>query len=134
MDGFEKMGLLTKQFPWPIMGVMGEVEIAGPAGMPMYEPQQSKTAFQGSITFEETVTGMVHEFTRDVIVTNGGIIPAATIYEGTPDRFYRAIRIRDAFFLFDNVDRDWENRSQVTLVNGTIFFHYFGEVVPGNIA
>jgi hypothetical protein len=34
--------------------------------------------------------------------------------------------------VFDNPDRDWENRSQVTMVSGTLNFHYFGEKIPGN--
>jgi hypothetical protein len=39
----------------------------------------------------------------------------------------------DCFLQFDNPDRDWENRSAATTVSGTLFFHYFGDKIPGNI-
>jgi hypothetical protein len=130
--GFEKIGLLTKQFPWPVLSSLGEIEIPGPNGLVMGQAQQLKTFHQGSISFSETVTGMMHSFTRDVITKNGGVFDA-NVYEGTPDRFYRGVKIRQCFLQLDNVDRDWENRSQVTMLNGTLFFHFFGEVIPGNI-
>lgn len=132
IEGYEQMGLVTKQFPWPVLGVIGNIEVAGPAGMMMTQPQQVKIVHESPISFSETITGMVHRFTRDIIRNSGGVFNA-TVYEGTPERFYRAVKLRDCFFQPDNIDRDWENRSQVVMINGTLHFHFFGEEVPGNI-
>ena len=130
IDGHEDLGLITKQFPWPVLGVAGEIEVPGPLGMASWQPQQLKTNLQGQITFSETVTGRVQRFLDDVVANNG--LFNATVYEGTPDTFTRACKIRDCFFQPDLPDRDWENRSQVTTIAGTLFFHFFGEVLPGN--
>lgn len=130
IDGHEDLGLITKQFPWPVLGVAGEIEVPGPLGMASWQPQQLKTNLQGQITFSETVSGRVQRFLDDVVANKG--LFNATVYEGTPDTFTRACKIRDCFFQPDLPDRDWENRSQVTLIAGTLFFHFFGEVLPGN--
>jgi hypothetical protein len=65
------------------------------------------------------------------LLANGGKFNAK-IYEGTPQKFLRAKRIEDAFLQIDNPDRDFENRSQILIFSGTMFFHYFGEDIPGN--
>lgn len=129
IDGHEDLALVTKQFPWPVLGVAGEIESPGPLGTASWQPQQLKVNNQGQITFTETVTGRVQRFLDEVIATGGTF--NATVYEGTPDNFTRACKIRDCFFQPDQPDRDWENRSQVTLINGTLFFHYFGEFETG---
>jgi hypothetical protein len=87
---------------------------------------------QGQMALSETVTGMVQKFLEDVIAKKKGVFDV-NVYEGTPDRFYRGYKLRDCFFQVDNPDRDWENRSQITMINGTLFFHFFGEKIPGNI-
>lgn len=130
IDGHEDLGLITKQFPWPVLGVAGEIETPGPLGIAGWQPQQLKVNMQGQITFSETVGGRVQRFLDEVLAAGGTF--NAVVYEGTPDNFYRACRIRDCFFQPDAPDRDWENRSQVTLIAGTLFFHYFGEVQTGN--
>ena len=131
IDGHEDLGLITKQFPWPVLGVAGEIETPGPMGAASWQPQQLKVNQQGQITFTETVGGRVQRFLDEVIAAGGTF--NATVYEGTPDNFARAVRIRDCFFQPDLPDRDWENRSQVTLIAGTLFFHYFGESETGGI-
>lgn len=131
IEGHEHLGLLTKQFPFPTLGSAGEIEIASPMGAGMWQPQQLKVNQQGQLGFTETVIGHIAKFMEDV-VANGGLFQA-TVYEGTPDKFHRAYKLRDCFFQPDNPDRDWENRSQVTLINGTLFFHFFGERIPGNV-
>ncbi len=133
IEGYESLSLLIKQFPWPIMGPAGEIELPTPMGGKMWQPQQLNNALQGQISFTETRSGMVQRFLSDVVAKSGGIFQAK-VYEGTPDRFTRAVRLRDCFFQPDSTDRDWENRSQVTLINGTLFFHYFGETLPGAVA
>lgn len=131
IEGHSDLSLLTKQFPWPELSVGGEIEVPGPLGAGSWQPQQIKVHQQGQISFMETVQGRIQQFLEDV-VSKGGRFDA-TVYEGTPDRFHRAYKLRDCFFQADNPDRDWENRSQIVLINGTLFFHFFGEKLPGNI-
>lgn len=132
IEGHENIGFLTKQFPWPTIGVTDVIEVAGPLGMNSAIPQQVKTYQQGPVTFSETATGLIMRFMKE-IVKRGGTF-RATAYEGVPDAFYRAYRLTGCIFVPDTPDRDWENRSQLTLINGTLHFHWFGDEIPGNIA
>jgi hypothetical protein len=131
IDGFEQLQLLTKQFPWPELSTVGEIEVPGPLGSASWQPGQLKTAQQGAISFMETVGGQVHNFC-DAVNARGGRFQA-TVYEGTPERFYRGCKLVDCFVQLDNPDRDMESRQQILLVTGTLFFHYFGDKIPGNI-
>nr|WP_319566310.1 hypothetical protein [uncultured Rhodoferax sp.] len=131
IEGHSELALLTKQFPWPTLSPGGEVAVPGPIGTEAWQAQQLKLNQQGQISFMETVQGRIQQFLEEVISTGAKF--DATVYEGTPDRFHRACKLRDCFFQSDNTDRDWENRSAITLMNGTLFFHYFGETIPGNI-
>lgn len=128
--GFESLSLLTKQFPWPVTGSQGEIDVPTPLGASMFEQQQLKIAQQGPITFTETQAGHVAAFMSQV-ARNGGKFQA-TAYEGVPDSFARAAKLVDCFFVPDASDRDWESRSTLTLINGTLFFHFFDEWIPGN--
>jgi hypothetical protein len=132
IEGFEHLLQLTKQFPWPEIGPGGEIEIPTPMGATAWQPQQLKVAQQGQLGLMETARGHIQEFMEKVIRTNGGKFQAK-VYEGTPDQFTRAYKLVDCFFQPDNPDRDFENRAQITLINGTLFFHFFGEKIPGNI-
>lgn len=130
IEGFEQNYLLCKQAPWPQVSVGGEIEVPMPLGSAMWQPQQAKTAQQGQVALEETVAGSIDNMLVNII-SRGGMFNAK-IYEGTPQRFLRAKRIIDCFLQIDNPDRDWENRSQILIFTGTMFFHYFGEVISGN--
>ncbi|MFA5920135.1 MAG: hypothetical protein WC856_02440 [Methylococcaceae bacterium] len=130
IEGFESNYLLAKQCPWPEMSVAGEIEVSMPLGAAMWQPQQAKINQQGAVTFMETVAGSIDNMLLGIL-TDGGLFNAK-IYEGTPQKFLRAKRITDCFLQMDNADRDFENRSQVLTLNGTMFFHYFGEVIAGN--
>lgn len=132
IDGFEHLRLLCKQFPWPILSPAGEIAIPAPLGMELWQPQQLKVNQQGSVSFAETIEGHVQQFATQVAA--GGAKFNASVYEGTLESFKRGVRIRDCFIQFDNPDRDWENRAQALLVTGTMFFHFFGEVIPSNQA
>ena len=129
IEGHENLSLLIKQFPWPTIGPSGEIEIAGPLGSLGYRPAQLKTGQQGPVTFTETVSGHVMGFMESVIASGAEF--NATVYEGTPGNFARAYKLVDCFFVPDQPDRDWENRTQLTLINGTLFFHFFGDKEPG---
>lgn len=130
-EGFPQVGILMKQFPWPVLTPGGEIEIPMPNGSAGWQMQQLKVHQQGQVTFSETVNGIAQSFFNDVNARGGRF--NATVYEGSPDRFYRAVKIRDAFVVMEPVDRDWENRSQVLTFSGTLFFNFFGETIPGNI-
>lgn len=130
IEGFEQMYLLTRQCPWPVVAPQGEIEVPTPLGAAAWQSQQVRVHQQGAVTLMETAAGAVDNMLLDLIVQGGTF--NAKIYEGTPQKFLRYKRIMDAFIQIDNPDRDWENRSQVLTFTGTMFFHYFGEVVEGN--
>lgn len=133
VEGHETISLLIKQFPWPVDKVAGEIEVAGPLGTTFWSPQQRQIAQQGPMALHETSRGGVQEFLRKVVDTGARF--NAVVYEGSPDKFYRGCRIRDCLFVPDTPDRDWENRSTITMITGTLFFHWFGgdDRLPGNI-
>ena len=124
VKGFEGMSLLCKQFPWPELSSAGEIEVPLPVGGAMWQAQQVKFNQQGAVTFLETVDGVVGRFLEQVIAQGGYF--DATVYEGTPEQFTQKKDITRCFFQVDPADRDWENRSQVTQISGTLFYHYFG--------
>lgn len=124
IEGFEQISMLVKQFPWPELSPAGEIEVPMAMGASRWQPQQVKTNQQGQITLMETVKGHVAKFLEEVQAKGGRF--NATVYEGTPDKYTQKARLIDCFIQLDNPDRDWENRSQILLVSGTLFFHYFG--------
>ena len=130
IEGFESNYLLCKQAPWPELSPAGEIEVPTPLGGTMWQPQQLKVAQQGQISMFETVAGSVDKMLVDLIARGGTF--NAKIYEGTPTKFLRAKRIVDCFIQMDIPDRDWENRSQPLMFSGTLFYHYFGELIAGN--
>ena len=137
IEGFEGNYLLCKQAPWPELSPAGEIEVPTPLGATMWQPQQLKVAQQGQISMFETIAGsidqmLVNLITRGGTYASGGATFNAKIYEGTPTKFLRAKRIVDAFIQMDVPDRDWENRSQPLTFSGTLFYHYFGEIIAGN--
>jgi hypothetical protein len=132
IDGFEQYRFLFKQFPQPTLSSAGEIEIAGPMGTTTGQPQQAKTFQQGQVAIYETVDGDAEKLNRAILAKGGQF--SASIYEGTLEKHTRGWRIFKAWFQFDNPDRDWENRGQVTMLTGTMFFHYTGETLPGNVA
>ena len=125
IDGFESMYVTIKQFPWPVIAPMGEIETSEIMGSMNYEPQQLKTAFSGPITFKETINGTVQKLLNDIAAQGGKF--SATMHEGTPDNAIRSLPIVNAFIVMDVVDRDSENRGQALLLTGQIFFRYVGQ-------
>lgn len=125
IEGFEDVSLLIKQFPWPELSPAGEIEVAMPLGGMMYQPQQLKTGQQGQVSIYETVEGHAQDL-FEKLIAKGGVFNA-TVYEGTSEQYTRRCKIKKCFMVLDNPDRDWENRGQVLMISGTLFFHYFGE-------
>ena len=137
VEGFEGNYLLCKQAPWPELTPQGEIEVPTVLGAKIWQPQQINIALQGPIALYETVAGSVDQMLVDLITrggtyANGAATFNAVIYEGTPQKYLRAKKLRDCFIQMDTVDRDWETRSQPLMFSGTLFFHYFGEIIQGN--
>lgn len=130
-EGYEAMWLSIKGFPWPQLSSGGEIEIPTPLGAAMFQPQQIKVHQEGQVQMLETTAGSVSDMLLRMIA-NGGTFNAK-VYEGTPDKYHRFLSIKDAFLVTENPDRDWDNRSQIVTISGRMFFHYFGDVQPGNI-
>lgn len=133
IEGFESMYLLTPQFPMPTLSATGEIEIPTPLGAGTWQPQQLKVHQQGSITLMETTAGHVSDLMLRLLSSGSQGRFNAKVYEGTPDKFHRAFRLVDCFMQLENPDRNWEDRSTVLKMTGTIFFHFFGETIPGNV-
>lgn len=125
IEGWEELGLLVKQFPWPTLSPGGEIEVPMPMGGARWQPQQLKTHQQGQVTFMETQAGHIQTFMEEIIFQQGARFNAK-VYEGTPDNYVRVCKIRDCFVQLDNPDRDWESRTQIMMMSGTLFFSYFG--------
>ena len=121
----EGLSLLIKQFPWPILSSQGEIEAAGPMGTKTFQPQQVNTALQGPVAFYETKKGDIQNM-LEAILENGGRFNAR-VYEGPVEAPLRSRRIKQCFFQLDNPDRDFENRAQLVMITGTLFFHFHGE-------
>ena len=132
IEGFEQNWLLCKQAPWPEISPAGEIEVPMPLGSMMYQAQQIKIAHQGQISLLEDVAGSVDQMLVNLIAKGGYF--NAKVYEGTPQQYLRVKRIVDCFIQVDDPDRDWENRSQVLMFTGTLFYHYFGETISGNVS
>ena len=131
VNGRPELSLLIKQFPWPNLGSQGEIEVPMPLGAKSWEMQQIGIAQQGPITITETKAGHAMAFMEWITSQPNGKFDA-TVYEGTPERFTRGYKLVGCGFVPDATDRDWENRAQLTLINGTLFFHFFGEKLPPN--
>lgn len=125
IEGYEGLTLLIKQFPWPVLSSQGEIEVAGPMGTKTFQPQQVNTALQGPVAFYETKKGDIQNM-LEAILENGGRFNARVI-DGPLDNPNRSARIKQCFFQLDNPDRDFENRAQLLMITGTLFYHYHGE-------
>ena len=130
IEGYESVYLLCKQAPWPELSPQGEIEVPTPLGGKSWQAQQVATAQQSQVSFYETTAGAIDKMLVDMLA-NGGRFNAK-VYEGTPDKYLRYKQLQDCFLQLDVVDRDWENRSQPLMFSGTMFYHYFGDVVEGN--
>lgn len=133
IEGYESLYLLCKQAPWPELSPAGEIEVPMPLGSARWQAQQVKTWMQGSVAFKETTQGIIRKTLESMIAQNNsrGALFDAVIYEGDPSAALHGKRLRDCFLVLDPIDRDWENRGQIMLVSGNMFFHYFGETVEG---
>ena len=132
--GHEGLWLRAHQCPWPVLSPEGEIEIPAPLGTRLFQPQQANYAFQGPVSFLEVRSGAAEAMLVSMIENSadGSATFDAKIYEGTPQRYLRYKPIYNAFIQVDPVDRDWESRGEGLRLAGTMFYHYFGEIVGGN--
>ena len=132
IEGQEGIWILTKQAPWAIASSAGEIEVAMPNGGARWERQQQKVNHQGAISFYETQSHKIEKALLDIIAKSGytGGRFNCKVYHGVPSKHVGGKRYENCFFVADNPDTDWENRSQVLMIAGTLFFHYFGEDIP----
>lgn len=130
IEGFEHLTLLCKQVPWAALSSAGEIEVAMPNGAAYWEFQQTKTNLQGPIAFYETVAGTIDQALVDILAGGGRF--NMKVYHGVPHRHVGGKRYEGCGIVVDNPDTDWENRSQVLLISGTLFFNYFSEKIPAN--
>lgn len=128
--GYTGIHLLIKQFPHPKVSGGTEIEVAHPGGGSYYEQTPIDEKVTGGITFYETEAGTVQAFLKQVI-ENGGYFDCR-IYEGTPERHIRSYQLERCFVHLDPTDRDWESRTQVLMLTGTFYGHYFGQEFQGN--
>lgn len=131
ITGHESLWLIAKQCPWPVLSPEGEIEVPGPLGSRMVKPQQVNYSFQGPITIKE-YRGGIGESMLLSLISNSEARFNAKIYEGTPDRYLRYKPVYNCFIQVDPVDRDQESRAELLLLSGTLFGHFFGEIVNGN--
>ena len=132
IKGFENIYLLTKQFPFPVLSPAGEIEVPTVGGASVWQPQQVKQNLQNPITLQETVAGTITDLMLKLI-TKGGTFDAK-IYHGNPEKYLRIANIDRCFMQLESPDTDFENRSQVLTITGTLFYHFFGEYEVGNVA
>ncbi len=130
IKGYEQYSLLTNKAPWAVITPGEPMEVPGPLGTATWQPSQAKTHMQGSMSFQETETGMVDNMLIALLASGGQF--DMTLYEGTRSHFTRAKRYRKCTFVAEPLERDWESRSQPMIIEGTLFFHYVGEDLDGN--
>jgi hypothetical protein len=130
-EGYESMAFAVKGFPWPVLTSGGEIEVPMPLGMAQQIPQQAKINQQGQVQMQETTAGSVSNMLLSMVAAGAKF--NGKVYEGTTTLYRRYHVIKDCFLQCEPGERDWENRGSIVVLSGTLFYHYFGEIVPGNI-
>jgi len=129
--GFESMALTVQGFPWPVLSSGGEIPVPMPLGIEQNIPQQAKINQQGAVTIQETVVGSGANMLLQMIAAGGRF--NGKVYNGTTDQYRFYLNIVDCFLVCEPAERNWDARGSILTLSGTLFYHYFGEVVPGNI-
>lgn len=132
IDGKEDYTYLIKQFPVPQVTPEDVIEVPLIGGLKTATAQTPRFDFRGSIAFKENMDGavrsLIEEMQASVEIGNRPKFNA-TIYLGTQDNHKQKWRIIDAvLFGFDPLDTDSENRSQIAVLQGQIFYMYFPDV------
>lgn len=129
--GFEGMALQLQGFPWPVLSSQGSIEVPTPLGGARAIPQQVRTMQEGEVTMQETTAGSVSDMLLAMIAQGGTF--NGKVYEGDTTNYKFFLPIYDAFLVVSPTERNWENRSQIVSLTGSLTYHFFGEKIPGNI-
>lgn len=129
LDDAPDIQYLFKQFPIPVTAPEDIIEVPMQGGIKGGTQQVPRFDHRGTVAISETVGGHARALLEAAQATrsvkerpkfNG------VIYHGTPDSHAQKWRIIDAqFFGFDPIDTDVENRGQLTVYQGQIFYMYF---------
>ncbi len=131
IKGYEETSIwMCKQAPDPQIVPGGEIEIPMPLGATRFQPAQVKVAQQGAVALTETMRGHVSSMLLSIIADGGTF--DCSLYAGTTKDYLWRKDMWDCFLQLDNPDRNWDNRTEVVTLSGTLFFHYFGEKFEGN--
>lgn len=130
-EGYEEFALQIQGFPMPVYTPGEGAEVPMPMGLVRWQPTQGAIHQQGGITLQETVTGVTFKALAQILNNAGGVHRKAKIYEGTKDRFLRFYPIYESYITLESGERNWESRTQVLNLTGTLYYHYFGEIVTG---
>lgn len=132
-DGFEGAELVFKEFPHPAPLTSGEVaESFGANGQKFWQATNANTAQQGSIVLYCYANGSTEKLLERIKNELHGKFNAI-VYEGTETAHLRGYKIRDAIITVETGTRSHENKQQTYTLQGQLSFHYFEEVVEGNI-
>jgi hypothetical protein len=129
--GFEGMAMQLQGFPWPVLSPQGNIEVPTPLGGSRGIPQQVKTMLEGEVTMQETTAGSVSDMLLAMIAQGGTF--NGKVYEGDTTNYKFYLPIYDAFLTVSAAERNWENRSQIVSLSGSLTYHFFGEKIPGNL-
>lgn len=125
IDGYEQERFLFKQFPWPVLTPEGNVEVPMPMGLKHHQPAQINIAQEGAVTMMETKAGHIKAMLHAINEQGGRF--NARVYRGTYENPSDTARITLAFLRVEPMDRDIENRTQVSMWSGTMYYHYVGK-------
>lgn len=140
IDGYEDQWLYCKSQFWPLLTAGEGIEVPTAMGSAMWQPSQTKFHQQANVTFEENAYGSVNAMLVNLLTCRAAEIGYGSgasrfsgwVYYGSPEQFIQRARIRDAFMSAEPVEVDWENRTQLVTIPGTLFYHFYGEYEAGN--
>lgn len=135
-EGFESLRMLITGWSRPITTHNDDADINYAGGLQAAVPGVPKTHHTNSITFIETDSGIIQEFSEWLMERSGSINCWA--YDGRPDRARRKYLLQDCTFTFENGgDIQSDSRSQIMTLTATMGYMYFGmnaatEPLPGD--
>lgn len=146
IDGFEDHWLFCRTQFWPLLTAGEGIEVPSPLGAAMWQPSQSKFHQQAQVTFQESSSGIIQSMFKDMLVCTNqqGSVDGkagmarfnAWVYYGTPgepEKYIQRARIEHAFIVVDEpVETDWESRTEIITIPGTIYYHFYGQYEDGS--
>lgn len=129
LDAFPDARLLLQNFTHAIATNTEAVEVNLGAGLQMYTEGVPKTRFQSPITLVETRTGHIQDL-ADRIMAHGPT--DAWAYYGRAETYTKKFRWLGCIISFENgIEAASDGNSQVSVIQGTISYHYFNNIEIG---